>query len=159
MTVPRWLCRTAAVTIVLAVMAAIAAIGYSNATAATAPPQPCPPAQQAATCIKGTLIIWEDPAHQALNQLIQEDNSGAPQFSVGVGAAVSWANPVCVTNNPRYSKLGYVLCLGGPSGNGQGQPVLILYEERGGQLTGRSASLDFNRLAWLDRWLAKRGIR
>lgn len=165
---PRGLCfRTLVVVIVAGVMAAIAAIGYSSATAATTQPQPCPPAQQAATCIKGQVIIWEDPANPALNQLVQEDNSGAPQFSVGVGGLTSWANPLCISNNPLTDK-GRLMCpvlIGGAWGNGQGRPVITVTGNDGVMPVivlvqdGRRAVLDYRRLAWLDRWLAARGVR
>ena len=108
--------------------------------------QDCPPGQAAAHCVKGTIIIWEDPAHPSGNQLIQEDNSGAPQFWVGVGGAASGANPFCVTDRTVTR---FKACLGGPWGNGQGEPLLTLFDARGRPVT--LTVRDIRYLHWLER--------
>lgn len=157
-------CGAAAMLAMLALPGGHAAAG-SQRTAPAA--QSCPPGQSAAHCIKGTVIIWEDPAHHALNQLTQEDHSGAPQFSVGVGGASSWANPICVTNNPLTDK-GRIMCpvlIGGAWANGQGRPVITLTGNDGVMPEivlvqgGQRATLDFAQLQALDRWMAARGVR
>lgn len=100
----------------------------------------CPPHQNAPTCVEGSVIFWENPAQQEGNQFIQEDDSGAPQFWVGVGGAASGANPFCVT---ARDVLHWVACLGGPWSNQHGEPVMTLYGPHGHGFTLTIADIRF----------------
>ena len=135
--------RAAAVILALAGLAGFAAVGASMATAGAAPP-----CLQGMTCITGKLLL-RDPGSDTTSQLLVEDKNGAPMAWVNVFGLYSGGEPVCVTG----LRLQPLACIGGPQGSYGGQAAVTLYAG------GRQASLDFAQLAWLDQWLARRGIR
>lgn len=92
-------------------------------------------------------VDFIDQSQTADPQFIVSDPSNAPQFSVGTGGAASWANPLCITNNPLTSPpLRFVACIGGPWGNGQGAPLVTLYDAR-----NRPVSLTITDIRFLHR--------
>lgn len=98
-------------------------IGTSSASAAEIP---CP-LGQTGTCYSDP-VDFIDTSPTSQNQVVFSDPSNAPQFSVGVGGATSWANPLVITNNPLtdHSRLMFVVRIGGPWANGQGRPNITL---------------------------------
>lgn len=99
-------------------------VTFDHAPAAHKAPA-CPPGY---TCTADP-VDFIDQSRTADPQFIVSDPSNAPQFSVGTGGAASWANPVCVTNNPlTHPPLRFVACIGGRWGNGQGYPIVTLYD-------------------------------
>ena len=135
--------RAGIIAAALATMAAVGALGASMATA-SAPP-PCPPGT---TCMTGKLLL-RDPGSDTVSQILVEDKNGAPMLWVNVFGLYSGGEPVCNTGLDLQPRT----CIGGAQGSYGGQALLTLYAG------GRQASLDFAQLAWLDRWLARRGIR
>lgn len=96
-------------------------------------------------------VDFIDQSQTADPQFIVSDPSNAPQFSVGTGGSASWANPFCVTNNPLTSPpLRFLACIGGTWGNGQGQPVVTLYDSH-----GNPATLTIADILWIH---AQRGV-
>ena len=135
--------RAAAVILALIGLAGFAAVGAGMATAGASPP--CP---QGMTCITGKLLL-RDPGSDTTSQVLIEDKNGAPMLWDSVFGLYSGGEPVCVTG----LRLQPLACIGGAQGSYGGQAAVTLYAG------GRQASLDFAQLAWLDGWLARRGIR
>ena len=106
-------------------------------------------------------VNFRDTSQTAQNQFIVSDPSNAPQFSVGTGGAASWANPLCITNNPLTNPpLRFVACIGGTWGNGQGQPLVTLYDSLGKPHTLTAADIDWihqHETASVIRWGRGRG--
>lgn len=123
----------------------------AGATLAAPPPLPAQMAARTvpcpadyASCQTGPIDVI-DGSKTALNQFVVSDPSDAPQFSVGVGGAASWANPVCVTNDPLTSPpLRIVACIGGPWNNQQGRPLVTLFGAH-----GHAYTLTIGDIIWL----------
>ena len=144
--------------IVVCALAALSGVVWGHPAAArTAAVTACP---AGTNCLPNPALIT-DHAPGMGAPLVIEDNEGRPP---GLNAVMFWVdgfqagsvNPVCAVTTAPYTR---VACLGGPPFNATGgHAVLSLYRVAGGRVTG-VASLDFNQLAWLDRWLAARGVR
>jgi len=75
-------------------------------------------------CITGGLQVQDAYSDEfPRNQLLVSDKSGAPMFWTNVGGSWSGATPFCVTD----LKLNPVICLGGPTGESDGQPEVTFY--------------------------------
>ena len=141
--------------IVVCALAALSGVVWGHPAAAVV--QSCPAGMN---CLPNPAIITDHATGMGA-PLVIEDNEGKPP---GQNAVMFWVdgfqagsvNPVCAVTTAPYTR---VACLGGPPFNATGgRAVLSLYRVVAGRVTG-VASLDFNQLAWLDRWLAARGVR
>ncbi len=119
---------------------AAGAVSTSTTAIAAGRAPACPPGY---TCTSDP-VDFIDTSPTADPQFIVSDPSNAPQFSVGTGGAASWANPFCVTNNPlTHPPLRFLACIGGTWGNGQGQPVVTLFDSHGHPATLTIADIRF----------------